>query len=648
MSSPQCITKSESISSILFAHGGDEELKNLILPILHCFPEIYNAEVGNEALRRCQTVEPCIVIAGVDQGDMTGFDLCKLIREANREVQIILVGREQGEAAYKGAMEAGAARYLLMDDTAAETLKILIHESLSLCESRRKERLEAETLRCTVDAMTKNQEKLLNLTIQRDSAFELIAMLNDGISDLEETKSLARFLLDKSAPENHTFSLRALIYSLHSTLSLQKATFGKEISVMIPDYLPDHFLGNKIAIWSVFSCMLRSAVENSDGGKITVQADMKEKNCSATAIQLKVDFNCILTPKNRFATINDYLTDCTDDAQAPKVSGLSLAATVTKRLGGEIWVKTLMKKSTTYYISLPLYESSAAFLTDSEDANKQTTTLKDETSLSDFNAVSVTKPAVRPRILLADDNEVDQLTIRRLLENMGYDVICVANGLQAIEEYDCSSFDAVFMDILMPEMDGFEATRMIREKEGLTLGVHTPIIALTSYALKAIHEKCVSVGMDSYLQKPVSAKEVAKLFSQIVAAKPTDDPVLNSMQIENLPLLDIEDTLENLDNNADLYREIMDLFKLNIESDQQELLEAINSGVLNDISHSAHKIKGMAANVGAKRYAEVARQIQDAAIIGNLGDPARWIHLISTELTHLKSVIRGVNWLENR
>ena len=252
----------------------------------------------------------------------------------------------------------------------------------------------------------------------------------------------------------------------------------------------------------------------------------------------------------------------------------------------------------------------------------------------------------RPRILLADDNEVDRLTIFRLLESMNYDVIQVSNGREAVEEFDGSCCDAVLMDILMPEMDGFEATRMIREKERLVGTCHTPIIALTSYALKAIHEKCVSVGMDSYLHKPVSAQDIKKLFSSALSAESVTPVGLNDSLIEQHRLLDVQETLENLADNVDLYREIMELFTANIPSDHQALLAAIRSGALADIVKNAHNISGMAANVGAKRYAELARQIQDAALDGDIGAPERWLHRLSTELPRLQAAIEAVNWNE--
>jgi signal transduction histidine kinase/DNA-binding response OmpR family regulator len=117
----------------------------------------------------------------------------------------------------------------------------------------------------------------------------------------------------------------------------------------------------------------------------------------------------------------------------------------------------------------------------------------------------------RCRVLLAEDNVVNQTLTLRLLEKRGYSVIVVGNGREAVEAFENNQFDVVLMDIQMPEMNGFEATASIRAKEKLT-GVHIPIIAMTAHALKGDQERCISAGMDGYVSKPIRTSE---LFSTI-------------------------------------------------------------------------------------------------------------------------------------
>jgi CheY-like chemotaxis protein len=119
------------------------------------------------------------------------------------------------------------------------------------------------------------------------------------------------------------------------------------------------------------------------------------------------------------------------------------------------------------------------------------------------------------RILVAEDNAVNQKLVARLLEKRGHKVKVVANGREAVESLDQDSFDLVLMDMQMPEMDGFEATAELRKREKQT-GHHTPIIALTAHAMKGDRERCLEAGMDGYLSKPIFAPELDELLGKYV------------------------------------------------------------------------------------------------------------------------------------
>jgi len=113
----------------------------------------------------------------------------------------------------------------------------------------------------------------------------------------------------------------------------------------------------------------------------------------------------------------------------------------------------------------------------------------------------------RVRILLAEDNLVNQTVAVRLLEKRGYAVVVVGNGRAALAALERDNFDLVLMDVQMPELDGFETTTAIRAKEQLT-GAHIPILAMTAHALKGDRERCIAAGMDGYLSKPIRVEEL--------------------------------------------------------------------------------------------------------------------------------------------
>jgi two-component system, sensor histidine kinase and response regulator len=121
-------------------------------------------------------------------------------------------------------------------------------------------------------------------------------------------------------------------------------------------------------------------------------------------------------------------------------------------------------------------------------------------------------------VLLAEDNPVNQRLAVRLLEKRGHSVVVAGNGREALEALEKQSFDLVFMDVQMPEMDGLEATAAIREKEKGS-GVHRPIIALTAHAMKGDRERCLASGMDGYLTKPIRPQELDEILEQNLTSR---------------------------------------------------------------------------------------------------------------------------------
>ncbi len=124
------------------------------------------------------------------------------------------------------------------------------------------------------------------------------------------------------------------------------------------------------------------------------------------------------------------------------------------------------------------------------------------------------------RILLAEDNVTNQTVATRLLEKMGFGVVAVANGRDAVRALETGRFDLVFMDVQMPVMDGFDATRAIRSPESAVLNRRVPVIAMTAHALKGDRERCLAAGMDDYLSKPIDPMELANVTERWVGSTP--------------------------------------------------------------------------------------------------------------------------------
>jgi CheY-like chemotaxis protein len=120
---------------------------------------------------------------------------------------------------------------------------------------------------------------------------------------------------------------------------------------------------------------------------------------------------------------------------------------------------------------------------------------------------------------LVEDNAINQLVARRLLEKCGHTVAVAANGRRALEALEMESYDLILMDVQMPEMNGWETTQAIREKEKTT-GGHIPIVAMTAHAMRGDEQRCLEAGMDAYLTKPIRTQELFAILDEIGTARP--------------------------------------------------------------------------------------------------------------------------------
>ena len=189
-----------------------------------------------------------------------------------------------------------------------------------------------------------------------------------------------------------------------------------------------------------------------------------------------------------------------------------------------------------------------------------TQTLITRHSFQEALAPSAPAPTRLLRILLAEDNPVNQLLAVRILEKRGHAVVVATNGKEVVEAYRREDFDLILMDVQMPLMDGFEATRMIREKEEGAVG-HIPIIAMTAHAMKGDREQCLAAGMDDYISKPINASELHVLLEQFTQGLEGHEDSAGQTLERQKPtvgkeLFDLSKALESVDNDRELLRVI--------------------------------------------------------------------------------------------
>jgi two-component system, sensor histidine kinase and response regulator len=240
---------------------------------------------------------------------------------------------------------------------------------------------------------------------------------------------------------------------------------------------------------------------------------------------------------------------------------------------------------------------------------------------------------------LAEDNRVNQALATRMLEKMGHTVTVANNGEEALALVASESFDLIFMDVQMPEMDGLTATRKIREGEKTT-GAHIPIVAMTAHAMKGDRERCLQSGMDGYITKPISSKEVEAAIMN--STNPTSVPATAAKEEpagSRSSTWDPEKALERVDGDEKLFQEVMKIFL----EETPGLLAKLRAGVAENqpemVERAAHSLKGELGYLGVASISQKARELEEMGRNKDLQYAAEHMKSFETDLARLLAEI---------
>jgi PAS domain S-box-containing protein len=257
-------------------------------------------------------------------------------------------------------------------------------------------------------------------------------------------------------------------------------------------------------------------------------------------------------------------------------------------------------------------------------------------------ATPPTVPAGRPlRLLLAEDNPVNQKLAVRLLEKKGHTVVVAGNGAEAVRATAADeSFDLVLMDVQMPEMDGFEATAAIRAREQVS-GRHIPILAMTAYAMKGDRERCLDSGMDGYVSKPIQPRELWQAIESLVpgnGARRQEGDSAGDGAVD--AVVDVREALERVGGDTELLRELVDVFLGDCPRLWHNIEEALAKGDARQLARAAHTLKGSVSTLGARTAREAAAQLELQGRNGDLSSAARTVARLDGELQRLRSALK--------
>jgi signal transduction histidine kinase/CheY-like chemotaxis protein/ABC-type amino acid transport substrate-binding protein len=262
-------------------------------------------------------------------------------------------------------------------------------------------------------------------------------------------------------------------------------------------------------------------------------------------------------------------------------------------------------------------------------------------------AAPVAEPAVpaqaappAARILIAEDNPVNQKVAAAILERLGYAVDMVATGREAVEASGRTRYDAIVMDCQMPEMDGYQATARIREREGRER--RTPIVAVTASALKGEREKCLAAGMDDFVTKPFGPEEIGPVVEHAIArsgpggAEPPGAGPLPEEAVDLTVLAELRGYL------PPLLDQTVELFLRNAALSLPGLRAHLDAGDAAALARAAHSLVGSSGIIGARRMAALAREIEETALLGDLAATVPLVEALRAEFPRVRAILQRI------
>ena len=468
------------------------------------------------------------------------------------------------------------------------------------------------------------QEQREYLELVRSSAEALLSLVNDVLDFSKQ--EVGKLTLDSSE-----FSLRSLLRDTLRPLALRASASGVAFESIIEGDVPDLLLGDSLRLGQVLRNVAGNAVKFTGAGRIEVHIRCESVQGRRVVLGFTIKDTGVGIPAEKQSLIFEPFTQG-DTSITRKYGGtglgLSISSGLIELMDGAISVESEPGRGSTFRFNVTL-------------------DLPGDPQDSAAPWMGAERSGRRLRVLLAEDNSVNQRLATRLLEREGHAVEIAASGQEALDKLEHGRFDLVLMDVQMPDLDGVEATRRIRERER---GAHrrVPIVAMTAQAADGDRKRCLQAGMDAYITKPVHVPELVSILESVV---PGENPMKFDLETGSdsvgaqLRQLDEAVALNRVGGDADLLREVAELFLSDYPHLLEEIRSAVSAGNASALEHSAHSLKGSVATFGAQQAFDAALTLEQQGRAGSLAGAGEALQKLETALTQLHPELEA---LQNR
>jgi len=437
----------------------------------------------------------------------------------------------------------------------------------------------------------------------------LLDIIND-ILDFSKIES------GKLSIEKLDFSLRETVETTADLLAPRAQAKNIKLAHFMEEGLPTAITGDQGRLRQVLLNLIGNAVKFTETGEVVLRVTRVKAGAGNATLKFEVKDTGIGIPLGAQKNLFQVFTQA-DTSTTRKYGGTGLGLSISRKLvdlmGGEIGLESEPGKGSTFWFTLPFGLPSSP--------------LPEERPA----AAPEQRPAAREcrkyfRVLVAEDNIVNQKVSLQQLEKLGYEADVAANGLEVLEALKRRPYDLVLMDCQMPEMDGFQATQEIRRSEGDSR--HTPIVALTANALEGDQERCLAAGMDGYIPKPVRMEKLAEMLARW-------DTTLDGAVIRDISELAGPE-------NPGFLADLANTYLGDLQSRLGNIRSAVKAGNAENLRQAAHALKGSSGNVGAKRMQKICLLLEGMGKSGDLQGTAETLAAMEKEAVNVCDALAAI------
>ncbi|WP_319470057.1 ATP-binding protein [uncultured Pseudodesulfovibrio sp.] len=470
-------------------------------------------------------------------------------------------------------------------------------------------------------------EQREHMDMIRDAAGSLLSIVNDVLD-------ISKIEADKMELRPRDFEFRPAIETSVRPFGPQADAKGVVFQHRVDSSVPVHLQGDPDRLGQILINLLGNALKFTERGLIDLNVEIKEEEAGRVCLLFTVRDTGEGIPKDKLDTIFDSFTQADSSVRKKHQGtglGLSISRELVEMMGGQIGVESELGRGSVFSFTAWFDKS-------------------DTVVVQPAPAREVAPKALHLKILLAEDNPLNQKFLTHFLSMFGHTVIVAENGIEALDELKRRGreIDLVLMDIQMPEMGGMEATAAIRKSDGKRFPSDIPVIALTAYAMKGDRERILKEGFNDYVTKPVDMKKLSAAIARSVAGQDKGSapvPAMRRVQEEQpaveVPVkLDMEALVDRFEGNLTLLRDILSLFL--IESDQKlEQLDAgLEGGDPTRIGAALHSITNMASHVLAMDIVNRSRHLEKMCYIGSLDEAMAGARELRPKFVALVNAVR--------